>query len=94
MFSHRHINSIYLKFNSWSSIVAQQVKDLASVVTAVALVTAVVWVCSLALELLHAVCTAKQKQKPHKKQNKQKTPSTLHDLSTLKSIHPPAQEMA
>ena len=41
-----------------SSLVAQWVKDL-SIVTAVAQVIAMVWICSLAQELLHPVGAAK-----------------------------------
>ena len=48
-----------------SSLVAQQVKDLA-VVTAAAQVTAVAWVLSLAWELAHAMGTAKKEKKKKK----------------------------
>ena len=46
---------------------AQQVKDLA-----VALVTAVVWVQSLAPELPHALCVAKKKKKKKREKRKKK----------------------
>jgi len=48
-------------------------------VTAVAQVVAMTWVCSLALELLHAVDMAKKNQnqtKPNQNKTKQKKPKT------------------
>ena len=58
----QHPKKNTLKEQDRTSLVAQWVKG-SGIVTAMALVAGVVWIQSLALELLHAVGTAKNKTK-------------------------------